>query len=139
MKKILIPILVILSVILVVFDLSKYFTENKHPLSGLKLKDVDSIIIRTQMTEERPEQKILKDKNEISEVIEFLKNVDYEKIGECQGDKGWAFWIAINDFDISFLGTGADINGEIFEIDSDTTMKFMKVYENLNSPSLKFP
>lgn len=139
MKKIYIPILIILSIILVVFSFSKHFAENKNPLSNLKLKDVDSIVIRTQMTPERPEQKILKDKNEISKVIKFLKNNDYEKIGKYQGDKGWAFWITINDLDISFMGSRADINGEIFETNSETTNKFMNIYENLNSPSLKFP
>lgn len=138
MRKKYILILAVLLIILIIFGLSKYLTQNKNPLSNLNPKDIDSITIRTQMTK-KPEQKVVNDKNEISEVIDFLKNIDYKKIGKNQGDKGWGFWITINDLSISFLGNYANINNEVFKTTSETMEELVNLYEGLNSQSLKFP
>lgn len=99
---------------------------------------IDSVTIRTQMTEDHPSVKVLLVEDEIEELIELFNNLEGERI-EDDDSMGWQYWILFDGYDLSISGNRLEVNNEVYRIDSYFYVRVKEVYEQSVEEDTKYP
>ncbi|MDF2472432.1 MAG: hypothetical protein K0R21_214 [Anaerocolumna sp.] len=110
-------------------------SQKVKPLTDLNADDIKSIIIKTQMFENSPQEKIVTDNEEIREVIEYFTKLKYNKLNEQVEENGWQFWLIFDGWDKDIICTGnfVIVDGYRYEVKSERGEEFLTIYKSIKS------
>lgn len=131
-------VIILIFILIITFAVCfKNTQSNSLSLKNIDINDITSISIKTQMVSNHPEEKILKDKDDIKKVIEFLKNFKGKKIQGNVNIKGWGYLIVFKGYNISLSGNRIKVNNISYKTESLKTDEFTKVYDSLKTKGHK--
>lgn len=133
-KKIIVLIFGLVVVLIGWLSTTKHEDINEDKLATLlreiKATEISSISIRTQMTENIKE-KVTTDEEDINKIVEFLEEIEGNKISRDEKANGWQFWILFEGYNITIIGDKLKINKDVYTVSSSTSIEFMKIYEEI--------
>lgn len=99
-------------------------------------KDIESIIIRTQRTQNYPMQVTINSKADFLEVMNLIADVEYTHVDIEEIPNGWEFWIIIKqnskeDINISFVKDSATMNGELYQTNTKIIDDLQEIYNDM--------
>ncbi|MDF2610553.1 MAG: hypothetical protein K0R92_2027 [Lachnospiraceae bacterium] len=110
-------------------------SQKAKPLADLNADNIKSIIIKTQILEDSPQEKIITDNEDIREVIEYFSKLKYKEQKGQVDENGWQFWLIFDGWDknITYQGNYVIVGGVRYEVKSKSSEEFMKIYKSLKS------
>lgn len=104
----------------------------------IDVSKVPSISVRTQMSKDYPEEKVLMDSEDIELIINYLRGLEGEKVGSLDSN-GWQFWIQFEGYNILFIDNKIVVNNEEFTTIESVASSFKKIYEQIEVQAQKYP
>lgn len=110
--------------------------------SQVDIEDIETITIRSQMTEEYPQQIVTDSEEEIQEIMNQLLMVDYNPLIDDTDENGWGFWIIIKmgeseDINIMLLNDNVTVGESKFESSGDLIGKIKELFDNSKAEKTK--
>ena len=113
------------------------------PLLENEETNINSITIRTQMTEKYPMFLVTESKEQIEHILAQLKELEFIPIKTDENEKGWQFWFIFHldnkQIGLSLTTTKAYLDGYAYDLKKYDPSLFLELFNTIDAERYRYP